>query len=269
MSLTQSTNRFTVNRVTTTGKPRRVRLRIRHLYPASIMTGAAVLFSALTISLLPSTAYATTPHTTELASRSSHTQIETDSTSCSSSQSITVGALPLAGSITDPTQAACFTFADSSPTDTVLVNVDSTSGMPTPSTAVSNVSSSFSCGHEFSANQSECTLDASGPWTLEETDTNVGMFKIYIQSVQNPTGCQDVSYGPALIGGTVAGPADAACYVLTTPIDWLSITLKPISGNLDPEVELYGPGGAFGSTCDSTIGGEGGGDSQSKRPEPG
>ncbi len=173
---------------------------------------------------------------------------------CSFTQPTSFGAAPIAGSIVGSTQDACFTFTDPAPNDTVLVNVDSTSGGSTPTTHVANGTSSFQCGFMLNTTGANCLLNASGDWTIEESDPSPGSFVITIQSLANPVGCQTVDYGPNLITSAVSQAAAADCYVLTTPLDFAAITFSYTSANFDPAFLFYGPNGDRAGACNPAYG---------------
>lgn len=175
---------------------------------------------------------------------------------CSSTQSISFGGAPIDASIVDPSEAACFTFNDSSPDDTVLVNLDPTSSSSTPDASVSNGSATVAC---YVARSSNCQLTSAGAWTLEVTAAVAESFVVSVQSVAEPVGCSNIAYGPTVIAGGISSPTESDCYVFTSPIDWISVFVALQSGDLAPQVQLFGPGGESGGTCASTVGNGGGG----------
>jgi hypothetical protein len=210
------------------------------------MAGLAVILVGLAWLVPSGTSFGATVHPNHVAHHGRSTIRADDDTTCSSTQAIAFGASPIDASIVDPSQAACFTFSDPAPSDTVLMNLDPTSGTSTPSATASNGSSLVYCDNTRS---STCQLTSSGAWTLEVTGVGAENFAISVQSSANPVGCQKIAYGPTLISGQISAATESDCYLIVSPVTWMSVQVTLLSGDLDPEVALVDPDGTPGGFC--------------------
>jgi hypothetical protein len=133
---------------------------------------------------------------------------------CSSTTPISYGAGAITGSITNPTEAACFTFPVAAG-DNVRFNVRAVSGAVTPFTDVFNAADVSKCA---TPGDIECAADSTGTWTVQISDefqTHTGTFNIFAQRLDRPVGCRSITFGSAPLTGDIAAIADAACFTFS------------------------------------------------------
>jgi hypothetical protein len=98
----------------------------------------------------------------------------------------------------------------------------------------------------------ECALSADGAYTLLLGDTsedNTGDYQFHLQRLNNPGGANPLAFGTLINAGIDAGAEmDVYSFELTTN-DQLMIHLARLSGDLDPQFELFNSAGT--SVCDN------------------
>jgi hypothetical protein len=134
---------------------------------------------------------------------------------CSSTTSIGFGAAPLTGVISNPAEAACFTFSAVSG-DEVFVNDVGLSGGVAPETDIFDPGGISKCATPGLISQ--CAIDSTGVWTIQISDvflSHTGTFNVFAQRTDSPVGCQALSFGTLPRTGTVRAPSDAACFTFS------------------------------------------------------
>lgn len=133
--------------------------------------------------------------------------------SCSSSTSISYGAVPKRVSISKDGAIACLTFHGSDG-DVEFTDIAVTSGDISPFFDIFSPSDTSTCAGPYSQ-PTLCTVDASGTWTIEVSDSEndeTGSMNVAIQKLDSAAGCASISYGPKVTKGKVKTPAAITCY---------------------------------------------------------
>ncbi|HEY5012596.1 MAG TPA: hypothetical protein VIK61_07815, partial [Acidimicrobiia bacterium] len=126
---------------------------------------------------------------------------------------IRLGVAPLAGAITVPGNADCYTFKGVGG-DRMRVRVVGLDGTLVPFTEVINPNGTTNCGPSSAVEQT-CRLTATGTHVILIRDTagpGTGSYVVYLQRLDVPAKCSVVTVGAAAVAGTIALPGEADCY---------------------------------------------------------
>jgi hypothetical protein len=210
-------------------------------------------------SLLPLGLVATALISTEPAGAAirQHLANSYDTPTCSSSASITFGAPPSSGSISDPTgPPVCFTF-DADASDTVVVHAISTSGSGQPTVTLVDPNGNVVNPNEFGGDYS---LQTTGTYTLEVTATAAGSFNVYVQRTDNPVGCTTVTLASPAFVASIADPGQVLCFQYEVIYPEMVVAHIQTAPALLTVQDFY-PDGAFsggeGASAPATVGAPG------------
>jgi len=155
------------------------------------------------------------------------------------------------GTIGDPTHMNAYTF-DADAGDKVLARMATSSGELDPEVRLYGPDGTLLCSDYYpfggAAEIPTCDLPTSGPHTVLVGDygaTETGDYFLHLQRLNNPGNAAAISCGETK-SDTIGDPAHMNAYTFVGDAgDSVRVTMSVTSGELDPEVRLYGPDGTL------------------------
>jgi uncharacterized repeat protein (TIGR01451 family) len=169
----------------------------------------------------------------------------------------------VSGSIDNPGEVDCFTF-DGTAGERVRMTVIETSGdltayqellRPDGSTVPHSACSST---NPTTAQETTCLLDVTGTHTILIRDpggTGTGTYDLHLMRLNNPLGCQTITYDQIAAGNIIDSVADVNCFIFDGAAgERVRMTVIETSGDLSAYQELLRPDGSTvpHSACSST-----------------
>ncbi|MEA2640924.1 MAG: hypothetical protein QOF51_2318, partial [Chloroflexota bacterium] len=154
----------------------------------------------------------------------------------------------MACSIDNPGQIVPVAFAASA-NDRVLIRSTETSGPLVTTISVLDARAQPVCS-AVTSGELECQLGAaSGLYSLalaDSTQQRTGDFYLYLQRLNNPTGCQPLGLAGASVTGAIDGFLQANCYTITVQGgERLRLQVAKLSGDVVPTAAVYAPSGTL------------------------
>jgi hypothetical protein len=159
------------------------------------------------------------------------------------------GILATGGLIRDPGDVGCRRF-DGTAGDRVRVRTLVTSGSPRPRTEIVGPDGTTRCV-AVDRERSECTVQQTGFFAIlveDDAGTATGSYRLALQRLNEPAGCQTLPSGIGVEEGTwtgsIATPGETDCWRLDRDAwDHLRVRLLPTGGAWQPAAEVLRPDG--------------------------
>lgn len=155
---------------------------------------------------------------------------------------ISYGATPVAGMISSAGEEDCFTFTGAIGERVRAVAVEMSSGW----TAYLELKrpNDTQCNAGFDAN---CLLDTNGTYTLlvrDFSDDDTGSYNLQLLRLNNPVGCNAVSYGDTPTSGVISVAPEHDCYTFTGAVgERVRAQAVETSSGMTAYIELLRPDG--------------------------
>ena len=180
---------------------------------------------------------------------------------CGTTDPVTFGASPTAGTIGAVGEVDCFSFSVSG-SDTVRLRVVETGGVSlNPTADIVGPGGGVVCGAS-TANDQNCVL-TNGAHVIRvraSNGTSLGSFAVAVQSLTAPVGCTTLAFDRVAVSGSVPSAGDTACYRFVAgpgTSDVVRLRVVESSGSWTTLTDVVRPdGSAQAFPCTATVGEE-------------